>query len=330
MPAAAYRLSAGQRKVTMTKKWIAINLLLLAMAGLLGRYVRNSIHKVKQENLIGVKSMTPDPKKIAVEQGLPLPEQPRLYGPGEFTEILDKNLFTETRSNVDPTPAAPPTPEVVIPPLAQKPILVATVISDTRQVAYIVDPSSASRGAPGGGAPAGPPGLPGGGAPGVPGSASVTSRRAMVKKVGDTYQGYTITRITTENIVLEAGNRREIIPLHEGSKQPKGGKTNFIPTRIASFGPSTGTGAGAGRGPASGVPGATPVGGSVVGISATAQPSAQPNPGGSAGAGRGTPPSTGTSTPAGSASAQPQPARNVVVNPDGSRIVRTPFGDIPQ
>jgi hypothetical protein len=315
----------------MTKKWIAINLLLLAMAGLLGRYVRNSIHTVKQKNLIAIKPPMPDPKKIAVEQDLPLPEQPRQYNPVEFTEVLEKNLFTENRSNVDPTPPVPPTPEVVIPPLAQKPILVATVISDTRQVAYIVDPGAGARGAPGGA-----PGVVPGGAPGMPGGAVVTSRRALVKKVGDTYMGYTITRITAENIVLKAGAREEIIPLHEGSKQPKGGKTTFIPTRIATFGGGSGSGGASGRGTGSGVAGSatTPVGGSVVGISAAVQPSGQPTPagpgGGAAGSGRGTPPTTGTATPA-AGGAQPQPAaRNVVTNPDGSRVVRTPFGDIPQ
>jgi hypothetical protein len=316
----------------MTKKWIAINLLLLAMAGLLGRYVRNSIHAVKQKNLIAIKLPMPDPKKIAVEQDLPLPEQPRQYNPVEFTEVLEKNLFTENRSNVDPTPPVPPTPEVVIPPLAQKPILVATVISDNKPaVAYIVDPGANPGGgrsaAPPGGTPGGAPGAP----PGTPGGAAVTSRRALIKKVGDTYQGYTITRITTENIWLEASNRpKEIIPLHEGSKQPKGGKTTFIPTRIASFGPMGGSGSPAGssgRGPTgSGTP---PVGGSVVGISAAAQPSVQPSTGSPGGSGRGTPPATGMATPAGGSTPAPS-GRNVVTNPDGSRVVRTPFGDIPQ
>jgi hypothetical protein len=290
--------------------------LLLAMAGLLGHYVRDSINNVKKEGKKTINPPAPDPKKIAVEQGLPLPEQPRQYNPGEFTEILDKNLFTENRSNVDPTPAAPPTQEVVIPPLTQKPILVATVVSDTKQVAYIVDPGGAQRGAPGGA-----PGVAPGGAPGVPGAAAVTSRRALVKKVGDTYQGYTITRITAENIVLRAGNREEIIPLHEGSKQPKGGKTTFIPTRIASFGPllsGTSSPGSSGRGPTgSGTP---PVGGSVAGIAAAVQPSGQPTPGGS---GRGTPPtSTGMSMPGG---AQPQPAQ-----PGTPRTIPTPFGNITQ
>jgi hypothetical protein len=247
---------------------------------------------------------------------------PRQYSPIEFQEVTDKNLFTEFRSNIDPTPPVPPTPEVVIPPLtpAQKPILVATVISDARQVAYIIDPA--------GGAPRSAPG----GAPGMPGGPVVTSRRAMIKKIGDTYLGYTITRITAENIVLEAsGNRKETIPLHEGSKQPKPGKTAFIPTRIAAFG--GGSSSPGGRGTAvPGVPGSTtaPVGGSVVGISAASQPAAgQPTgvPGVPSVPGRGTQPSTGT-PPSGGGT--PPTARNVVTTPDGSRVIRTPFGDIPQ
>ncbi len=98
---------------------------------------------------------------------------------------------------------APPEP----PPLAQKPILVGVTI-DTQPRASIIDPT-------------------------VP---QGRDRRAQIKRIGDVYQGYTITEISPERMVLESGTRKEIIPLHEGTKRGQQGKTPILSTRVVPFG----------------------------------------------------------------------------------------------
>jgi hypothetical protein len=200
-----------KRKTTMTKKWIAMNLLFLAIAGLLGRYVFKSIEDIKQKNK--AENITPKPTATASDNRvLPLPESPRTYNRAEFSVITEKTLFVEDRTNVIAKPAIVETPVPEIAPLAPRPILIGTSISDNNQSALIVDPV------------------------GAPGSVPGVSRRAQVKRIGDSYQGYAITQIAAENIVLEAGTRKETISLHEGSKRPKGGKTAIQATRVVSIG----------------------------------------------------------------------------------------------
>jgi hypothetical protein len=91
--------------------------------------------------------------------------------------------------------------------------------------------------------------------------------QVQIKRVGDLYHGYTITHINAEDIVLESGSRMEVIPLHEGSKLPKVGKTAIQPTRVVSFGTMGTTG---GTSPARGA-GSQPMAG--------VQPNAQPTQG---------------------------------------------------
>jgi hypothetical protein len=264
----------------MTKKWIAINLLLLVITGLLVRQVRNAIHDYKVKNRI--ENIQPPGREVKQEKILPQPAPPRTYQAAEFSVIPQKMVFAENRTNVEEVvaPAAPPAP----PPLTQKPILVGTSISDNQQWAMIIDPMQPQD----------------------------KGRRAQSKKVGDTYQGYTITTITADRIVLVAGTQQEIIPLHEGTKRGFQGKTPVQAVRLVSIG---------GGGNA----------GSSSGGRQTTTMAAAPSSGGAPTVAGGAKPPTATGTPAsGTAPTQSTPgsgARNPAqqTNPG---VIRTPFGDI--
>ena len=268
------------------KRWIAINLLLLATAALLGSQLRKSISQFKAENDLAKIQPAADLKQKLLQEKAP-PPQPaaRIYIPAEFSIIAEKNLFSLTRSKEEKVEnTAPPEP----PPLAQKPILVGTTITDTERKASIIDPTAQS---------------------------DMRNRKGSIQRIGDVYQGYTITEIAPDRIVLESGTRREVIPLREGSKHGQGGKTAILSTRIVSFG-------------GGGVTGGTPVTVATGNVSAAATST----PGRAAVAPIGTPSAT-----AAAQATVVSPARATPAQPSGQqapqgdprmRVVRTPFGDI--
>jgi hypothetical protein len=266
----------------MTKKWIAINLLLLAVAGLLGSRLRNSVLRLNAaNNLSRIQPAREAKPKMPQEQVLPIPPK-KLYNPVEFAVISEKNLFSDSRSKEEKVDvvATPPEP----PPLAQKPILVGITISGDQQLASIIDPTS---------------------------PANQKGGRTQIKRIGDSYSGYVITEITADRIVLQSGTRREIIPLHEGTKRNQPRKTPIIATRVISFGagPSGGGSAPAvvsgGTGGAAARP--TTSTSSVIPVSGTAT---QPNPA------------------PGNAAQQQNPSTQPGQQPGKTRIIKTPFGDI--
>jgi hypothetical protein len=340
----------------MTKKWIAINIALLAIAGLLGRYVLSSIREFKEKNNVATVMPAPEGKEVKVQDRIPpLPEQTIIY-PDDYYEVWDKMVFSESRSSNSENPKEQaPTPEV--PPLAQKPILVGTVISESRPpIAFIVDPTSPPGGIPGMSGRPGMPGMPGmppgvvvtdrnrgssnrgssarggstrGGAPtnsgaptitrvspspGTPNAAQNMIRQAQIKRIGDTYQGYTITSITAEYMVLESAGRRETIPLHEGSKQPTGEKTPIQAIRLVSIGP--------GGSATSSSPTGMPSGRQGSPVTAMMPTNNQPNTGRQ---GRST--MATTTNPMPSRGTFPQPPGGGGTGTDGN-LIRTPFGDI--
>jgi hypothetical protein len=190
----------------MAKKWIAINLLLLVIAGLLGWELRASILRFNDEN---------NPAKIRPTRAAKpatIPPKPGASGklekgqaPEDFSIIMQKNIFSETRGNEEVVEAPrPPEP----PKLTQKPILVGTIIFDNQYKALIIDPTSTTSGI----------------------------RRPEIKRIGDVYRGFTITGIYADHIVLENGTRPEIIPLHEGTKKAQQGRTPIAATRVVAFG----------------------------------------------------------------------------------------------
>jgi hypothetical protein len=278
----------------MTKKWIAITLLLLVITGLLAWRLQLSIQQFKADNdLTKIQPVRDIKQNMVQEKPLLKLAPPKSYNPGEFIVIPENNLFMESRTKEEKAELAPPEP----PPLAQKPILVGVSIMDDVKKASIIDPTA-------------PP-------------SDRNRRGAQVRRIGDVYHGYTITEITGEHIVLESGTRKEIIPLHEGTKRPQTGKTPILSTRIISVG---------GSGISGGIPVSVVQGGPGSGrptTAAVASPTAttvnQPI-GGSPVAGQQRPtPANATST-----TAQPVPTQNpnIRTDPQGRRVVRTPFGDI--
>jgi hypothetical protein len=191
----------------MTKKWIAINLLLLVVTGLLGWRLRDSIRQFDAENdLSKIQPVRDLNKKAVQEKAKPQLTPAKNYLPAEFAIIPERNVFSLSRTKEEKPDSAA---VAETPPLTQKPILVGVIISDNQPKALIIDPGS---------------------------SPQERNRRAQTKRIGDVYQGYTITSIDPDRMVLESGTRREIIPLHEGSKRPQGGKTTILATRVVSIG----------------------------------------------------------------------------------------------
>jgi hypothetical protein len=191
----------------MTKKWIAINLLLFVITGLLGWRLYLSILRFDVDNdLAKIQPVRDMKQKIVPEKVLPKLPPNKNYFPAEFAIVPEKNIFSESRSREEKAEVAAQ-PET--PPLTQKPILVGINIADAQQTALIIDPT---------------------------GSAQDRNHRAQTKRVGDVYRGFTITRIASDHIVLESGAQKEIVPLHEGSKKNQGGKTPILSTRVVSFG----------------------------------------------------------------------------------------------
>jgi hypothetical protein len=276
----------------MTKKWIAINLLLLLIAGLLAWQLRVSVFKYRTDNdLAKIQPAQGLKQKSAQEKNLPPKASPRAYNPAEFSVIPEKNVFSETRSREDRTDALA-APEV--PPLAQKPILVGITISGNQRLASIIDPL---------------------------GQGQAQGRRAQIKRIGDVYQGYTITEITPEQIVLDSGTRKEIIAVHQGTKKSQGGKTPIIATRTVAFG-AGGTGGTASVATVAGSASTARPAAATTAVS-TAVPASQP------GAVRTT--TVQGRQPSGTAQQPVQPQVQQQVQPSGqggTRTIRTPFGDI--
>ena len=268
----------------MKRNWIAANLVLLVITGLLVWQLRMSIDRFRVANDLSRLQPVQDLKQKMGQDssGLAPFQPPKRYSAAEFAIIPEKNLFSETRAKEEKVE----TPVVQeVPQLQVKPVLVGVTISGNQRLAAIVDPSRS----------AGP-------------------RKSQTKRIGDTYQGYTVTDITHNQMVLEYGSRREVIPLFDNSKHGGGGgKTTIQPTRIVSFG-AGGGGGGSAVAARAGGPGGPQIGGATgANPKANPQQAKQQPPG---------------AQPA-PAAAPAQPAiPGETTNDKGQRVIRTPFGDI--
>jgi Type II secretion system protein C len=276
----------------MRKKWVFLNVGLLLTAAFLGWHLRTSIWRFNADNDLARVQPAKDLKKGSAEETLPALQSPVRYDPAQYLSIPDQNLFSESRAKEEKADVAA-APEV--PPLTVRPVLVGIVAGGEKRMALIIDPS-----------------------------ASGSGRKTHTKRLGDTYQGYTVTDISESKMVLENGGRREVIPLFDGSKRPgQGGKTAVIPTRVVSFGT-----------------GSTSAGG-IAAQKATPAAAAATRPGTTAAS------APAGSTPAAAATAAQQSGivrgaqgRQVMTAPQGSQspgetmdsqgrtVIRTPFGDI--
>jgi len=276
----------------MRKKWVVLNVGLLLMAVFLVWQLRASIYRFNADNDLARVQPAKDLKKGSAEETLPPLQPPVRYDSAKYQAIPDQNLFSESRTKEEKVDVAA-VPEV--PPLTVRPVLVGVMASGDKRMALIVDPS-----------------------------ASGSGRKTHTKRLGDTYQGYTVTDITESKMVLENGGRREVIPLFDGSKRPgQGGKTPVIATRVVSFGagPASAGGISAQKATPAAAAAARPTAAAAsvpVGTSAApASPAAQQG-----GIVRGAQGRQTMGAPQGG-----QPAGEST-DSQGRTVIRTPFGDI--
>ncbi len=275
----------------MTKNWIAINVVLLLLSGFLGWRLYTTALRFQAQNDVAKIQPARDPKqRITLEPGMPAVKQPAQYTVADFATVPAQNVFSETRAKEETVAAATAPPEV--PPLTVRPILVGVSLSGDQKLASVLDPTAGG-----------------------------SAHRSQTRRLGDTYQGYTITDISRDQMVLERGNRREVIPMFDASKHPpqgtaaQSGKTPIMQTRVIAFGGGGGSSV------------AQPVSAGARPAAAAASSSAaagQATP--ATGPGRNVPQAQqGRQMPA--ASQQSQPGASPADAQRG-RVIRTPFGDV--
>jgi len=193
----------------MSKKWVIINLLLLAGAGALAWQLSTSIRRFRLSNDISKIQPVADPKRLTSgERGLPALQPVRRYNPPDFAGIPAQNIFSDSRSNQkEEVKVVQEAPELRV-----KPVLVGVTMFGDQRYAIITQTQQAPAAGSGG-------------------------RRGQTKRLGDVYEGYTIVDITEDKMVLQYGSRREIIPLFDSTKQrDRSAKTPLIATRVVNFG----------------------------------------------------------------------------------------------
>jgi hypothetical protein len=272
----------------VTKKWIAINLMLLLGAGLLGWQLKVAIESFKAENNIA--KIQPARKKTGSENVRPPAQPPQKYNEAQFSSIYNQDLFAQSRKLEDQA-AASPQPETKT--LQNPPILVGAVIAGSKKTALIIDTS-----------------------------AQAGNHATQTMRIGDMYQGFTVTDITERNIVLEYGASREVIPLSDTSKPAQRGKTPILATKVVSFGAQSGRGQGANAG------------GMAASSGVNSRAGAAQNPA----AGRGNPQQVvplqqpaaalGATQPAAASASQGNLLPNQYINSQNQLITITPFGEM--
>ena len=132
------------KKARMTKKWIAITLLLFVATGLLGWQLYVSVLRFNAENdLSKIQPVRDIKQKIVQDKSQPRLAPPVSHTPTEFAVIPENNVFSESRTREEKTDGAA---SMETPPLTQKPILVGVSIEDNQRRASIIDPASPSPG----------------------------------------------------------------------------------------------------------------------------------------------------------------------------------------
>jgi hypothetical protein len=192
----------------MTKKWIGINVLLLLIAAFAAWQLKESVQQQEKNNdLSKIQPAGSLSQKTAQEMKLPPPPMSENYNPQEFTLIPEKNLFSESRTNEGSGDS--PTVTGTIPD-AQKPVLVGVILAGDQKVASIRGPLR--RG---------------------------STSQVQIKQIGDTYEGYEVAEIESDHIVLANGSQREIIYMNDSSQPASRAKTSVVSTRVVPIGGGT-------------------------------------------------------------------------------------------
>ncbi|MEJ2110302.1 MAG: hypothetical protein P8Z37_10395 [Acidobacteriota bacterium] len=189
-------------------------------------------------------------------------------------------------------------------PDAQKPTLVGVIVSEKQKVATLLEPSSRGQ-----------------------------SGQTVFKKLGETYQGYTITEIEPDHIVLDNGSQSVKLDLNDISRPAPTQRTTIIPTRVIPIGGGAAVGTApitvASSSPRSGRSGLnrtspqqanTPPDASgrnfIVPVGGQGQPGSATDPG-----------QQPTTTPV-PITEQPSATGNINQPQGRTRVIRTPFGEI--
>ncbi|MBN2317666.1 MAG: hypothetical protein JXR49_01240 [Acidobacteria bacterium] len=288
----------------MTKKWIAINLLLLILAGITGRQLYVSVQEFKAEN--DLSKIQPDRslnQEIAQEAILQPPIKNLRYNTSDFAVIPEKNLFSESRSREDSGESPVQSGTM---PASQRPILVGVILTEDQKIASILEPRGRGR-----------------------------NSEVQMKRVGDEYAGYTVAEIESDHIVLDNNGQKEIITLDDSAQTARRGRTSNVPTRVVSIG----GGATTGNIPVSVVAGGTGASRTPPASAArTVNPQADNNVRNTVVAVSGIQPGGQQTDPTAEGNAQQQgntqspKSQTPVPTPAGiqrdPRVIRTPFGDI--
>jgi hypothetical protein len=280
----------------MTKKWIAINLMLLLAAGLLGWQLNVATTAFNEGNGFDALARNQAKKKGAAEAGLPALQPAKKFSESDFAVIPEQDLFAEARKRWS-EPEAPPPVENRL--LDIKPILVGVIISGSQRLALINDPTGAT---------------------------AQGTRKAQTIRLGDNYRGFVVTDITESGMVLEYGASREVIPLYDTAKPPQSGKTPILTTRVVNFG------AGSASGGIPGMPNPVSAAAAAQGRLGSAAPLATGNaqravpPAANVNQPRGLFTGTGPQGQAGGGQAPAGTNWNQGVNSQGQTIINSPFG----
>ena len=199
----------------MAKKWVALNILLLLVAVGLSRELHQKYEQFKSKNY----QVTIDP--ITVENqatgktssGASADNlmETSFHMDGDYFIISERTLFSDIRGREEEqAPAAP----VNVLPLNPRPVLVGTIMIDSQYTASVIDP------------------------------ASTAARSAQLSpetfRVGDIYRGYRVVSIEAEQMVLENGGRREVIPLNRTARRVQAPRPATTNARVVSIGPGGG------------------------------------------------------------------------------------------
>lgn len=282
----------------MTKKWIGINLLLLFFAVATGWHFYDSVQQFKADHdLSKIRSDNSLSQMTAQDTVLPPPYESGLYNPSNFNIISEKNVFSASRTTEDSTEETP----TGTMPVSQKPTLVGVIITGNQRVASIIEPQGRGQ-----------------------------STQAQLKRIGDVYEGYTITEIESDHIVLDNGRQKEIIYLNDSATQNRQTGAAKASTRVVHIGDG-----------ASGADIPVTIVSGKAGSTVPSRPRTAPQPANSRAEGNtrnliGPGPATRPNgqQPASQApqTSAPQPTTNTTSPAPGSgvrsRVVRSPFGDI--
>jgi hypothetical protein len=192
----------------MKKKWIGINLLLLVGVVMAAWKLDETVHQYRAQNDL---STIKPAKAHEVESILPAPLVFKTSNPMTFSEIVNKNVFSESRTKGE-TPAAD-SPNGTM-PATQKPTLVGVVITGTQRVASLLAPTSGRN-----------------------------RNRAdiQLKRVNESYEGYTVTDIEPDHIVLDNGSQTQVLYLNDTSQPAQRRQTAVVSTRVIPIGGETAT-----------------------------------------------------------------------------------------